>query len=150
MKRIKRLLLIIGLLLLSAVGYSQSQQVAHTPWIVENGGDWGSFQWQVLRQQVDRITFRYEVFVFSNSYLRTKSNGIHYDPALSFVKGVTVYMVEQNQYLIPYNQLQRHLSKVMCDHNSPVKIGEFYSNSPYNAFRITYISISPWDYNSNY
>ena len=150
MKRIKRLLLIIGLLLLSAVGYSQSQQVAHTPWIVENGGEWGSFQWQVLRKQVDRSMFRYEVFVFSNSYLRTKSNGTNYDPALSFVKGVTVYMVEQNQYLIPYNQLSYSLAKIMCNHNSPIKVAEFYSYSPYNTFRIAYVSVSPWDYNYNY
>jgi len=143
----KRFILALILSFTSIVTFAQSQPVEHTPWIIENAGEWGSFQWQVIRQEVKSGQYYYMVFTFSNSYLRT-SNGVQ--PAITFAKDVNVFMVENNRYMVPVNQINVYLPKIVCDHNSAKMITHFYSQSPYNTFRITHRKISPWDLNSKY
>lgn len=144
----KRFILALILTISTMTAIGQSRPIAHTPWIIENAGDWGSFQWQVLRQDINPNYHHYMVFAYSNSYLRGYNGQVQ--PAITFAKDVVVCMVENNKYGVPYNQVDVYLTKMICDHNGTKMIANFYSNSPYNTFRISYSKISPWDLNSNY
>ena len=139
----KRILLILGLLLTSFICVGQSQPVEHTDWQIENEGEWGSFYWQPLRVQQANVYYYY-IFVHSNSYYRTKSDGRNYDKAVTYVRDLNITMSELNQYGAIYNAVTINVPYVSADHERGSPVAWFWSYSPHNQFSVTYNNATPY------
>lgn len=146
----KRFIFTLILGLFSITSYAQSTPVNHTNAIVEQQNEWGSFVWRVMRLE-DRGVYYYYVYVHSNSYFRTKSDGINYDRAITYINNLNFYMYEIDNRGNRYNTVQVNVPYVMCDHQWTQKpVAWFYSRSPYNNFAISYSGVSPWDNSNHY
>jgi len=73
---VKKLLLIFLVLFLTSF-VSSVNTISHTEWILENGGQWGSFYWKVDRTIVpnNNGVYWYYLYFYSNSLLASEDQG---------------------------------------------------------------------------
>jgi len=129
---------------------TQSQSlVVHQEWKVEAPAQWASFYWKVLKSPTTyNGHYYYYVYFYSNSVFNTKQNdGVNYDRAVTYIKGVTITMYEmkgkQNYGTVPIK-----VPFVLCGYDFNLKRYEFYfySKSKTNVFKIKYNKIYPYEY----
>lgn len=144
----KRLLLILSVLFISLTSMGQSQPVEHTGWQIENGGEWGSFYWQVIRIPQGNI-FNYYVYTYSNSFYKTKRNGVDYDKAVTYIRDLNVTMNEIDQYGAVYHVFVVNVPYVSTDHVRGSPVAWFWSHSPNNQFYVTFNNATPYSRSIN-
>lgn len=145
----KKFLLMLLLAVFSYTAYPQSTTMQ--PWTIENQGQWGSFYWQVVRNDYpDQYgRYYYYVYFYSNSLFNTdRNNDGQLDKAVTYIKAPTLYMYEKDKDGNVLNTVTFPVSFVVCDYHYDMNVytAYFYSSSPYNSFGLTYQSVSPYDY----
>lgn len=145
---------LLSILFLITSCFSFSQTIVQQDWQVERPGEWASFNWGVTR--VENADFNgkyyYYVYFFSNSYFNTKRDGLHYDKASTYIRGIKITMLEYkyDTYGKPYvyNKVTVNVPYFTCDwFYSPDNYAAwFWSYSPHAKFIITYDKVSAFDY----
>lgn len=88
----------------------------------------------------------YQVYLFSNSYFQTKHDGVNYDRATTYIRNLTVTMVEIDSYGRAYNTIPIKVAVANADYVLGRPVAVFWSQSNRNGFQITYEVVSPFDY----
>jgi hypothetical protein len=145
---------ILNIIFLITSFFSFSQTVVQQNWKTERPGEWASFNWAVTRAKNadSHGKFYYHIYFFSNSYFNSKSNGLHYDKASTYVRDIkiTMYEYKYNGYgkLYVYNTVTVNVPYFTCDwfYSPENYVAWFWSYSPYTKFTITYSKVSAFDY----
>lgn len=147
----KKFLITILLSFFTLVGYSQT--VVQQEWRVENGGQWGSFYWNVIRtvNQDFQGKYGYYIYFFSNSYFNSKSDGYNYDKASTYIKNIDITMRDYSYYngkFMMTGKIYLNLPGFTCDwYYEPNYYGAvFWSYNPYAKFSITFDKADAFDY----
>lgn len=147
----KKFLLILTFLFSFLIGNSQT--VTQQDWKVVNEGHWGSFYWGVTRTvNTDAYgRYYYYVYCYSNSFFNSKRDGINYDKASTYIRGVHIQMEEykyDSSGLKYFNTVKLDIPYYTCDwaHDPNVYVAYFWSYHPYNKFYLTFDEASAFDY----
>lgn len=152
----RRIIFLVVLLLSFLFSYGQSNNtVTQIDWAIENPNQWGSFYWAVTREPQPNLEGRYfyYVYFYSNSLFNTKSDGVNYDRASTYIRGINIQMEERiknphgNDY-ITYNVYNLQIPYFTCDYyfDKYNYVAYFYSASPFNNFKVTFDKASAFDY----
>jgi hypothetical protein len=153
---LKKAVLLLLFILLGFLGYTQSENVVtQVDWTIENKDEWGSFYWAVTREAKPNPEgkYFYYVYFYSNSIFNSKSDGIHYDKASTYIRDIDITMFEyglsgSGEEYVLYNTFKLEIPYFTCDYSYDKKqyVAYFYSYFPYNNFDITFEKASAFDY----
>jgi len=118
---------------------------AHTyvKWTAQNPAQWGSFWWKVERSDYKHNGYYYfYVYFSSNSYFNEGDGYGNYKKAISYIENIRLDMY--------YNSNQPYfvdLPYQLVDWKSSY-VAYFYTYTPNPTFKVTYTSVTPYDYST--